>query len=245
MRIPLEISQETFETIARYLEKQMSPEEMSRFEEQIKADEGLLQKTEEVRLLLLGVEEASVIKTVKKFHGELPAVRSLGNRKKNGTIRAWLIAASVALLAGVSLWLLFGAETANEKLFADYYRHDPGLLTAMSSSDNFDFERAMVDYKTGDYTAAVAVWSRLLAARPDSDTLNYFMGAASLAVDDPAAARAYFQKAADQEQSVFAPDANWYIGLALIKMDSTHAAIAFIERSDHPRKEALLQRLKE
>lgn len=223
----------------------MPADEAAGFDEQMKASEALLRQVEEVRLLLLGVEEASVARAVEKFHSELPVVRSLSADKKKGSIRSWLIAASVALLAGAGLWLYFQAESANQRLFADYYRQDPGLITAMSSSENFDFERAMVDYKTGDYTAAIAVWSKQIIDRPDSDTLNYFMGVASLATDDPEGAAGYFRKVAGQQQSVFAADANWYLGLALLKMDRVVEAARFIERSDHPRKEALLQRLKE
>lgn len=233
------------ETIGRYLDKQMTPAELVDFEEQLKSDEVLRRQAEEVRLLLLGVEEASVVGAIEKFHKELPVAGKLGDRKKNGVIRSWLIAASVVLLAGVAMWMYFSAEGANQRLFTEYYRQDPGLLTAMSSSENFEFERAMVDYKTGNYTAAQAVWGKQLTGRPDSDTLNYFMGAVSLATDDPTGAAGYFRKVAGLQQSVFAPDANWYLGLALLKLDSIAEAAGFIERSDHPRKEALLQRLKE
>ena len=245
MRVHLEISQERFETISQYLEKQMTPAEAAAFEEQMKKDETLRQEVEEIRLLLLGVEEASVRKAMEKFHSGLPVVRTMEDKKKNGTIRRWLAAASVILLAGLSVWIYRSITDTSRGVFAEYYRQDPGLLTAMSSSDNFDFERAMVDYKTGNYAAAAAVWKRQAADRPDNDTLNYFLGTVSLAMNDPAGAAGYLRKVADQQQSVFAPDANWYLGLALLKLDSIPEAAAYIERSDHPRKEALLQRLKE
>ena len=42
-------------------------------------------------------------------------------------------------------------ETVHQKLFAQFYQEDPGLITAMSSEGQYEFDRAMVDYKSGNY----------------------------------------------------------------------------------------------
>ena len=71
-----DISPEIFNTIERYIRKEMSAEEALAFESSLKEDEILKQQVDEVRLLIIGVEEASLFSSIDKWHTELKAEKS-------------------------------------------------------------------------------------------------------------------------------------------------------------------------
>src|SRR4051812_67312 len=126
-----------------------------------------------------------------------------------------MAAAFIAAIITVGLYFA-NNQSAEEKLFASYYKADPGLATVMSVSDNYEFERAMVDYKTGNYSEALARWEKLAKENTMSDTLQYFIGSAYLAHNNPSAAVVYFDKVTAKPKSTFTDDAYWYKGMALL-----------------------------
>jgi tetratricopeptide (TPR) repeat protein len=242
----IDISQEEFEEIEKFILKQMSAAEQDAFSKRLLADAGWQQKLETVKLLLIGVQEVELTKKLQDFHTDLSSSAKkhqvLG---KTAVLKKWLIAASVIVIASfVSLYFLTG-NTKGKQLFVDFYRPDPGLLSAMSTTENYLFDRAMVDYKTGDYLEAIEIWKDLLTSKPNNDTLNYFLGSAYLAKEKNEIAIIHFQKVLANENSYFQKDAFWYTGLALLKGKKITQAIPFIEKSEHHNKEALLKKLKE
>jgi tetratricopeptide (TPR) repeat protein len=243
----IEISPEEFEIIEQYIFKQMPTEEYKAFEEKLLTDELLREKVNTARLLLLGVQEASLTDKIQDFHGDMIAAKK-NNKVSNGKIasmKRWLVAASVIVIAGLGALLFYNGFDQDEKLFNQFYQPDPGLITAMGSSDNYTFDRAMIDYKTHNYESAIRVWDSLLTIQPKNDTLNYFIGSAYIAEKNSTKAISYFQKVITDTSSYFVKDAYWYTGLALLKDGKEKEAIPFIEKSEHQDKEALLLKLKE
>lgn len=241
----IEIPPEEFETIERYILQQMPAEEYEAFTLRLENDEVVQTKVESVRLLLLGVQEVSLENKMKDFHTGLKI--SMAKKSSTGKIismKRWLVAASVFVIAGLGVLLFLNQSTKNEKLFAAYYKPDPGLISAMGTSDNYLFDRAMIDYKTEKYDSAIKAWENLLTAKPDNDTLNYFIGSAYMTKEKNDKAIAHFKKVISQTNSYFLKDAYWYTGLALMKDGKIKEAIPFIEKSEHQNKEALLLKLK-
>ena len=75
--------------------------------------------------------------------------------------------------------------------------------------------------------------------------MNYFIGSAYLAKAKDELALTHFQKVITNQDSYFLNDANWYIGLVLLKENKISEAIFFIEKSEHQDKSSLLLKLKE
>jgi tetratricopeptide (TPR) repeat protein len=223
----------------------MSEDEYNAFAIKLKNDSALQEKVHSVRLLFLGISESAMEGGVKEFHKELTA-DAQQNTPKTGKIfsmKQWLVAASIIIIAGIGALLFLNRNNREEKLFATYYKPDPGLITAMSVSDNYEFDRAMIDYKTKDYDGAIHAWEKLLTAKPDNDTLNYFIASAWLAKKNNEKAIIYFQKVISDTSSYFLHDAYWYAGLALLKEGKDKEAIPFIEKSEHPHKNDLIEKL--
>lgn len=240
-----DITPEEFQIIEQYLLRQMPGEEYDAFTYRIENDAVLKNKVDSVRLLLLGVQEATLTNKIKDFHKDLK--RSTGKKPLKGSVvsmKRWLAAASIIVIAALGILFFLNRTTNKEKLFAAYYKPDPGLVSAMSASDNYTFDRAMIDYKTGKYDSAIKSWKSLLVSNPNSDTLNYFIGSAYLAQKNNDKAIEYFKKVMANTKSYFLNDAYWYTGLALLHEGKLSESVPFIEKSEHPNKEELLQKLK-
>jgi tetratricopeptide (TPR) repeat protein len=240
-----DIPQEEWERMESYVLNTMPPDERVVFEKQLSGDDGLQAKLAEVRLLMLGVSEVVLQEKLATFHRELQEtapVRSI--RHMSSTLKIWLAAAAVIVVMAMAAWFIFYGKNKDEKIYAAYFKPDPGLITAMSATDNYAFEEAMIHYKRGDYPAAIRAWDSLQKVRPGDDTLTYFLGIARLANGEAAAAQGYLEKVSRNNRSLFREDAFWYLGLALLKQGNSQAAIRSIEQSTHAEREALLAELR-
>lgn len=247
MNRDIDISQEEFEAIERYIQQQMTVEEREAFTKKLNTDLALKHKLETIKLLLMGIQEAELEEKLEEFHDGLHLLKKNRIQPPTNTfaLKKWLVAASVLVIVALSSLLFLNRDTKEEKLFAAYFRPEPGLISAMGTSDNYLFDRAMVDYKVGDYDAALAAWENLLASKPENDTLNYFIGSAYLIKKKEETAIAHFKKVIDNQNSFFRNDALWYTGLALLKLNRKTEALGFIERAEHENKAALLKELKD
>lgn len=234
------LSEQELELISRYLHGELDTEERKAFEERLAADGELRQKVEEVEALAIGVREVNLADRLHEWHGEA-ADTGGGKAQVRPLYRRWWVVAVAAavLLVTAGVWFLEWGQPMEKKLFARYYKPDPGLPTLMGVSDNYTFENAMVDYKTGDYQKAIAVWQQLLKENPASDTLNYFIGSAYLAEAEADSAAAYFDKVVAVPGSAFLSDAHWYKALTLLREGKKEEAIAELQRSGHHAKDAL------
>lgn len=241
-----DIPAEELEIIERYILKQMPDDEYDTFTLRLQNDANLQNKVRSVRFLFIGVQEATLNDKIEEFHKGFFLLKKNEDKPGNKVIamKRWLVAASVIVVVGVGTLLFFNHSNKGNKLFAKYYKPDPGLITAMSSSDNYLFDHAMIDYKTKKYDSAISTWEKLLAINPGNDTLNYFIGSAFLAKDKNDSAISYFQKVITEANSYFIDDAYWYIGLALLEEKRTEEAISYLEKTRHQNKEALLSKLK-
>lgn len=231
------ISQQQLEEIERFLKHEMPEEEREIFEARMKEDIELKKLTDEIKLLFVGIQEASLTENLTAFHSGL-------TEKKSATIfklgTRWMVAASLFIIASVATWLLLTSDSDNEKLYSKYYQPDPGLMTAMGTTDNYPFEQGMVNYKSGEYKKALDSWSPLLVKNPSSDTLQYFIGVANHALGNDAAARQHIEIIVKDSTNSFYHDACWYLGLLLLKQGEMQAAKTYIEKSGHPQKTELL-----
>lgn len=235
------------EQIERFLQGDMSAEERQAFVHRMNQDTALKQTTEEMEMLFLGIQEASLQKRLDRYHEDLSAGSNnhTGSPKKSFSPKAWLAAAAVVIATAFSIWWFLLKTGREDDLYARYFHPDPGLPTLMSTTETYAFDRAMIDYKTGGYAAAIKAWDSLLQLNPQSDTLNYFLGSAWLAMKEPKKAIALFEKIIANPRSVFIKDAYWYLGLVWLKEGDITKAKSFILQSDHAEKESLLSNLNE
>lgn len=238
-----QISPGDWEQIEQYLQQQLSPEGTAAFEERLKADKVLAAQVQEVRVLLLGVQEAALEKQLQGYHKEWAAMQPVV--KKQTAIHSlwrWSAAAAVLLLA-MGIWWWTSRPSAAEKLYQTYYKPDPGLLTAMGPATAYAFEHGMVAYKNEEYRQAIDQWQPLLQKTPSSDTVRYFLGMAWQAIGKYDSAATLLRPLADNTDRAFHKEAGWYYGLLLIRNGKGKEAIRYIDGSLQPGKEELIHQL--
>ncbi len=244
MNLNHNIPPEIFEEIESYLLQDMTAEEQQAFTQKLTGNTLLQEQVHQVRLTIIGIKEQALSESLNGFHKELPKAETATIKKiKKTPLQRWLVAASILLALSVGGLWLYNRSTPNEKLFATYFKPDPGLISAMSSTDNYVFDKAMIDYKTGSYQEAITAWQGLQKNDQQNDTLNYFIGVGFVALRNTKAALPYLQKVVAMPQSYFVKDAGWYLGLALIKEERLQEAIQILNDSEHPQKEQLLKEL--
>jgi len=243
-----DISQEQFERIDRYLTNAMSKAERSDFESSLKDNDLLNKQVEEIRMLHEAVEEQNLRNKLNEFHQEIDTenqkVISIDTFKKKSTnYKLYAVAASVAILIGLGYWLISTQKPQNEKLFAEYFVSDPGLITPMSATSNYEFYRGMVDYKQGEYDLAIVRWNQLIAQDPENDTLNFYLGVSYLTLENHSKATSYLEKVTGAKSSIFIPDVYYYLGLAALKQGNIEDAKAALKINGSEKALELISKL--
>lgn len=239
-----DLSQESFEQIERYLLDQMADQEKSSFEAEMEKDQILAKQTEGLRNLILSSEIHGLQESMDRFHDDL--AEDVGKIKKLNApfpLKRYLIAAAIGILILIGIFSLQNRGSQHEQLFASYFQADPGLITSMSSGNNYEFNKAMVAYKEGKYKEAIGSWEKLYQNNPQNDSLNYFLGAAHLANEEAAKAILYLENLSPLKESRFQEESFWYLGLAYLKSGEIEKAREFISKSDRPEKAKLLELL--
>jgi len=241
MNPDFKVSETELDLIDKYLLDELSPEQTNSFNEKIQKDKDWLTKVEDTRLMVAGIQETILEKRMDDFHEELISEKKQVAKDKVFKLNTrWVVAASVLITASVLAGLLLTKQNKFQTLYSNYYTPDPGLLTAMGSSDNYSFEQGMVDYKNGEYKKAILAWDNLLLANPDSDTLHFFLGVSNQALGNELVAKKHLEYIVKDSALSFYSDACWYLGLLHLKQKETQPAIFYIGRSSYPRKAALL-----
>lgn len=236
------ISQEEFEQIEAYLNGQLSNEDMHIFEKKIENKE-FKAKFEDIKTVLIGIETQTLKEQLNEFHKEFSSEQKpITQQVKVKTLHWKKIAIAAILVIGLgSFWIFNG--NSNSRLYSEYFTPDPGLPTTMSSNANYEFYEAMVDYKQGNYNKATKKWKIMLATKPKSDTLNYFIGSALIADKKVNEAINFFKTVTELNNSSFKNEANYYLGLAQLKLNDPKAAIKSLKKANISNSKDLLKKL--
>jgi len=239
-------NQKDFEAIEKYVLKQLSPEELVEFERRIETNPEFSHQVKEVEILIKASQEAGLRSRMDAFHEDLTAEKTKIPTLKSSPFisKRYLLAAAVALLFVSGIWFLLRNPQETPETFAQFYQLDPGLITRMSIGESYEFNRAMVDYKSGKYDAAIQIWGELHQMNPENDSLSYFLGSAHLAKLEPKQAIPYFQIILPQQESAFYEDCLWYLSLAYLLDGDREQALEYLDKSKHPDKEKLSAQLR-
>jgi tetratricopeptide (TPR) repeat protein len=230
------ISENDLILIESYITKTLDADARVAFEKELLQNSDLRQKTSEVRLLLLGIQEVELKAKFPEFHqGMSRTGASLALKTSRGNNFSRLaIAASILLFLCLGAWGIWFRQPFHEKLFNHYFLPDPGLATVMSQSPSYDFEKAMVEYKNGQYQAALKKWTALLGQKPGNDTLIYFIGSAQMAMGKYEEAMKNLEGVANNTSSAFSRDADWYLGLYYLRVNDKQKALDYLNKSGYP-----------
>ena len=234
MNVNRDITQEEFERIEQYLLGNMSDSEKEVFETELRANKRLRDATADLLEVINAVEVGEFKNDLEEIHQ-----KTIGVKPKSNSFLSWLaIAAGIALLMGVGMWL-FDSAPSHEKLFAEYVTKDPGLPVPMTAStDNYLFHDAMVDYKAGKYEAAIEKWDKLKGDFERPKVLSYYLGSAYFNLGNYTDAVSLFAEAQTQPVDEYNYKAQWYTILSLLKTNDLEAILetAVLEGSPYGKR---------
>ena len=234
------ISQEFLETVEHYYNNTMPVEDRIIFESKLQNDSEFKTQVEDLKLLFNGIESQAFKEQLDLFHNDIPK----GNKSSKVRFLSFAkmgIAAAIIIAIGL-FWM--NSNPSNEQIYAKNFTPDPGLPTTMSTTSNYTFFDAMVNYKQGDYKTAIAKWTTLEQKSSDNDTLQYFLGVAHLAENNTQKAIPYLTKTVNNTKSVFFEDATFYLGLAYLKEDNIRLAKETLAKSKSEKNKTVLDALK-
>ncbi len=243
------ITPELLETIDRYITDEMNESERTAFETRMASDKKLAALVKEMQQLVSAVETVALREQLEEFHNSIAQptddkVKKLHPVSHYKRPMRWIYSAAAVLLVLMGIFYFTNMDSPSERIFARNFVPDPGLPTTMSTTSDYDFFDAMVNYKREEYTLAIDKWEKLLAEKPQNDSLNYFLGVSYLAIDDAETAQKYLDKLQAHSESIFSEDAVYYRALALIKKDELAQAAQLLRDNPSKRNSKLLSDLK-
>lgn len=238
-------SQEEFELIEQYLMGLPDPEIQEEIRLKILSDADFAARVEEISQLRLGVERAALAAKLNSFHADVADQNRIASVRRLNPFQLWGVAASFFLIISAGIWWIIGQRSPGEDLYQTYYQADPGLVTSMSGDSNYDFERAMVDYKSGEYPKAKAAFESLLKNGSQNDTLRYFLAMTELNLQNEPAAKQLLQAVSMDSTSGFSKDSFWYLALLAMKEGEFDLAKKYLEQSGRTKSDELIQAMED
>ncbi len=206
--------------IERYFRNELSAEELQGFQQQLETDQAFAQAVaveQDIVDTLRIKEQQRFRQRLTKIHTEEikeTPIKSLFNRR-------WLMAASIAILLGVSFFLWTNNQPlSSQEIFAANYEQ-PSLTTARTGENNAALAPIKTAYEQANYATATKLINDLLAKEYDGN-LALVLGACYLENNQIEDAITIFETI--QQQTDLADDALWYLGLAHLKKGDKAAA---------------------
>ena len=244
MNDKLQITQEELELIEKFISQELSSTDMRNTQRRIDEDKEFASKVKEVKAMVLGIESQGLVDAMDSFHKDMENEQLTSKPTKVIDFKWYkILVAAILIVAIGSYW--FVAGNYNERLYNSHFSPDPGLPTTMSTTENYEFEKAMVDYKQGKYSLAITQWETLQLKDKTNDTLSYFIGVSHLANKNENEAIKYLSSIVSNSEFVFNSDAYFYLGLAYLKADDTENATVAFKQSVREEAGIILKELEE
>jgi len=223
------------EWVQRYLEGELSGQELLDFEQHLAKDSELQTMLEEHKILAGGIRyhaRTQVWDKIKALEAlaeaEDTSKRLSGNSNK---FLYWSVAAAVAvLLVSVVYFVNRNQPVDTGQLFAENFEPYPALAYAPQRSDTSFasmMEEAFGAYSNGDYTAAIPLFEEILAQNEET-MVWFYLGNAYLAEGQSEQAIAAFQKFL-QIKTALTYQGKWYLSLAYLSNDQLPDAEKYLK----------------
>lgn len=179
------------------------------------------------REMLSGFEaQAQLEKTRDDQVGDTPdnieakSVKTIGKRLPT----KWLIAASIALIAGLTYVLIPTPTISNQDLFTQNFQPYPNVVHPIVRGEETQEAKtkAFVAYQNGAYTSAIALFAELYIETKDPDYL-FYQANALLQLNKGREAIPLLQNHLVTADSLKEKSA-WYLAMAYLQIDDTENA---------------------
>jgi tetratricopeptide (TPR) repeat protein len=222
----------TAELIERYLDGELSQNELNNFEAQLKIDEELQAVIELHKEVDMAISQSDVI----ELREQLGAIAEKHKEQENATPKrsirrfAWLAAASVAALLVVTVFLNQQPQN-NSQLFQDNYTAWSGPDNVRAASDMQDaaISEAIELYKDENYQEALSKFNLILNDSPDNNMIRLYASISQIESGKLDEAENNLNVIIDSKDIFYTEHAQWYLALASISKGNMKNAKAILQ----------------
>jgi hypothetical protein len=237
--------------VQKYLDKEMSGEEIKAFEEELKVNPDLYEELlfhkevdsaikelieENMFLKNLEIAHDSYLKTMKKggktnIFSRKFAFMPEEDRPKTRPVVWYAAAAAATLIIGsAAFFAIQSGGDSPDRLYAEYkIPYEIGGVQRSGSNTTEDlYMTALALFEQKDYKACIANFDKLIAQGNVKPSVYYYKGLALLETDNAREAIKNLKIIAGNNQSELQQEAEWFLGLAYLKAeDVVNAKIQF------------------
>ncbi|MDN5216663.1 hypothetical protein QQ020_31630 [Fulvivirgaceae bacterium BMA12] len=226
--------------IQKYLQGDLSQEELAQFEEKIAKDPDLAGEVRDYKNLENGLEsagldafKAEVLEWEQDYLRETPDTGQPALPGKIIDFKKYIrIAAAVALLLAAGIYFYSSRTVSSETLYTQYYQQYPDMLTkrgdSVTGGPGEEFLLAGIDaYNNKNFEAAAANLQRYLDAVPEQKGIALYLAISQMELDQFKLAETNFRLA--REDPAFRQQALWYEALLNLKAGKEGKSKAILE----------------
>lgn len=226
--------EEDMALMEKYLNGDLSGEELRGFEEQLKADKTLQQRLKTLSDLKEGIVQAGrkdLLNEIKQWEeNEMPIARVIPIWKQS-----WSVGIAAVLVIGITAILLWPLSENNNELFENYFAPYPNVIMPTvrggEVNDTSTIQKAYRAYDEGNYTEAAQFFESLPVK--DAGAL-FYLGNSYLVIHEPEKAIQVLEKLVNEHHQLN-EEAKWYLGLAYLHNHQEDKAIPILnEISNQP-----------
>ena len=215
------------EAIERYLNGEMTGEELIHFEKRMEEDQQLFANVEEIKNLpdsLLDIEKERLSDQVKSWmkaeEETEPKVKELNQKPRVKYLRvAGIAAACIAILFVAGLWLLPFSNQGPNALASNYLSELHHSAVVLRTSTNEQWERSIQAYQNGQFEQMITLMTSLIQNENVTAEQQFYFALAHIYKqrEDLDTALLYFGKTEEQDATTYAEELAWYRALIHLK----------------------------
>ncbi|HYX09609.1 MAG TPA: hypothetical protein VE912_22975, partial [Bacteroidales bacterium] len=224
------------EYIQRYLDEEMTPDELKWFLSELDQNIPLQQEVELHRQVMDAIGEEDIMALRDQLDNiyeketstlKPPKSRPTSGRKNKKRLIAVSSALSVIIITIMVFFNQPDQSTVNNKIFQEYYKPYDVTMNYRSAETGVDMilRKAFNEYENHDYSAALVLFQEVLKKRPEDNATNLYTGVSQIETQQYNAANHKFKTIMSNGANLYYEQAEWYSGFCYLKMDSTLEAI--------------------
>ena len=231
------ISQEKYNLFADYVRGNLNPDEKKEFEKKLALNKNLAIDFKNFSSIINGIHKAGeedFIQQLKEIDKQIPDPIFVKARQN----KVWLYAASIVIIIGIGLILLFTKQVNNEKLYLAYFNHYKNNLVEYTrgtitespienlSVDDYNLlVQAMRHYDKKEYSKTIEIIEENKIANLENYGIIFFLALSQLEsnrIDEAIDNLKYLNKTTGHE---YVQQSKWYLSLAYLKNNEIDKAI--------------------
>ena len=211
------ISEKDIALIEGYVNKSLSDQERMEVEERSRTEQAF-----QMHLNLIRDLPHAITTDVKGFRNEMQAVMEGAKAPKKIKVislfnKQWLIAASIALLVGLTV-IFFPIKPGTEEIFASHFEIPEENISVRGEEQmNTNLKEALIAYNNDDFGAAEKHFSTFLISEPGRIDVAFFHGVSLMGQQKYSEAIKAFENMG-QNTGSFSNAVLWYSGLSQLKL---------------------------